>query len=232
MNSEPMGVGIEWTEHEVMLWETARIVGAILRGQALAGHPTSFALSLSSDFSEVALSSAPYQRDWLGAIGDGSYRTNTTFVGGFSPVGVMLGAATLGGSALGNASRKSQAAADASVAWRNLDQGILHVSNYGFYLDSAGRLAPFSFHHIQRIDLLGPGAAQWSATMAAGGVDTFRFSSVCTELVFVLWALARCPAHPQLLNFTWLPPAFVERVKYCGLMDQLGGGSLAALTQA
>jgi|JI10StandDraft_1071094.scaffolds.fasta_scaffold69824_2 hypothetical protein len=221
---------IEWTAHESMLWETARIVGAVLRGETLAGRPTNFALSLSNDYSEVVLASGTYERNWLGAIGDGTYRTNTTFVGGFSPMGIVLGGATLGGSALGNARRKSRAAADASIAWRPIDGGVVHVSNYGIYLDTSGQLLSFGYHSIQRMDLLGPGTAQWSATMASGGAETFQLSSVCVELVFALWALARCPAHPQLVNFTWLPETFMARVRYAGLDGQLGGGSLPMLT--
>jgi hypothetical protein len=224
--------GIEWTPHEVMLWETARIVGAVLRGESLPGNPCNFALSMSHDFSEVLLTSCPYDRQWLGAIGDGSYRTNTTFIGGFSPVGIMLGAATLGGSALANASRRSRAAADASVAWRACDRGALHVSNYGFYLDTGHQLYPFSYLAVQRVDLVGPGDAQWSVCMSDHSVQTFRFQSVGAELVFVLWALARCPTHPQLLNFTWLPEAFMARVRHADLVDHLGGGSLKMLHPA
>jgi hypothetical protein len=220
------GPAIEWTEHEVMLWETARIVGAILRGETLSSKHCNFALSLSDDFSEALLATGGFQRDWLGAIGDGTYRTNTTVVGGFSPVGVMLGAATLGASALGNASRKSKAAADASIVWRQLDSGWLHVSTRGFYLETRSQLHPFAFWSIQRIDLLGAGAVQWSAASCNGTVQTYRLSSVCAELAFVLWALARCPTHHQFLGMTWLPQAFMERVRFAGVVDALGGGSL------
>ena len=228
-NGNSLGQNIEWTPHEAMLWETARIVGAVLRGERLAGQPTTFALSMSNDSSEVILASAPYSREWLGAIGDGSYEKSTTFVGGYGLFGIGLGAATLAGSAARNRGRKSRAAADASIVWRQLDQGALHVGNCGFYIDTEGSLLAFGYEHLQRMELIGPGSAQWTASMQSGTVETFRFASTCVELVFALWALARCPNHPQLLNFTWLPNEFMERVKHAGLIDQLGGGSLTKL---
>jgi hypothetical protein len=223
------GRDVQWTEHEVMLWETARVVAAVMREEPLQARPCNFALSLSPDFSEVLLVTGGYSRQWLGALGDGSYQTSTTMVGGFGPAGIALAAATLGGSALGNARRKSKAAAAASVAWRDMDHGAIHVSTRGFYLDTGHQLMPFSFWDLQRVDLTAPGEAQWSATMSGGSIETFRFTSVCAEMVFALWALARCPTHPQFLNFTWLPAAFVERVRWAGLVDHLGEGILKQL---
>lgn len=223
------GPQIDWTSYESMLWETARVVGAVLRNEELPYKPCNFALSLGSGYDEVLIASAPFCRDWLGAIGNGDYQKSTTFVGGFSPVGVMLGAATLGASAIGNARRKSAAAAAASVVWRQLDAGLIHITTKGFYLEAQGQISPFGFWSIQRMDLIGPGNVQWSASMADGTSQTFRFASDAAEMAFVLWALACCPYHSQLHDFTWLPREFMDRVRYAHLEDQLGGGSLGML---
>jgi hypothetical protein len=133
----------------------------------------------------------------------------------------------LGASAANNSRKKAAAAAAASVAWRPLDSGVLHLSNYGAYFDTEGRLYPFSFGDFQRVELTGPGAVQVSASMSTGSVETFWIVSEAAELLFVSWAMMHCPDHPQFRQLTWLPPEFVARVRYAGLWDQVGGGLTA-----
>lgn len=67
-----------------------------------------------------------------------------------------------------------------------IDTGMIYVSAYGFYLSGEGGLYPWSwgFSWILRSD--------WA------------------ELVFVTWALAVHPRHPQLLTGGWLPPGWLD----------------------
>ena len=41
----------------------------------------------------------------------------------------------------------------------------------------------------------------------------WAIASDWAELVFVLWALARHPRHPQLINGEWLPPGWLEHAE-------------------
>lgn len=211
-----------WSTDELLLWETARIVGAVARGEPVTGQPAHFALNLSGDGTEGLLASVAYERKWLGAVGDGTYRTSTTFVGGFSPLGVVLGAATLGASAAGNARRRAEASRSAAECWRPCDQGTVHVSTHGFYLDVAGKLFAFRWSCVQRMSLIGPGVVQFTAEMAAGSVETYLLTSGAAEMVFAFWCVAACPAHPQFTGLVWLPEVFMARVRHFGLQDQLG----------
>ena len=215
-----------WTHEELLLWETARVVGAIIRSEPVHGHPAPFAMHLAGDGSEGLLVASGFQRRWLGIAGDGTYRTSTTFVGGFSPLGVVLGAATLGASAVGNARRRAKAARAATECWRPLDQGVVHVSTHGFYLDVAGRLFGFRWGCVQRMTLLAPGVVQFTAEMATGSVETYEVTSGAAEAMFAFWCLAACRSHPQFVGLVWLPEGFVSRVRTSGLLEQLGGGSL------
>jgi len=221
---------VTWTPSEAILWETARIVGDLRSGRPLTGRPGSFALSLGDGAAEHLLASVPYSRTWFGPAGDGTYRTSTTFVGGFSPVGILLGAATLGASAAGNARRRVQAANALENAWRPCDTGLLHVSDRGFYVETEGQIWAFRYGCIQRMDLVGPGAVQLTAEMADGTVSSYVVTSDGAEMLFAVWACFRCPDHPHFTGLVWLPQPFVARVRWAGLLDSLGGGQLRALS--
>jgi len=43
------------------------------------------------------------------------------------------------------------------------------------------------------------------------GATSWIIKSPWSELLFVLWALAVHPAHPQLLTAGWLPPGWLDR---------------------
>ena len=153
-----------------------------------------------------------FERAWFGAVGDGTYRSSTTFVGGFGPLGLALGAATLAGSAVGNTSRKARARVDATETWRPFDRGHLFVSAHGFYLGTGPGLLPFVHECVLRADLPAPATLELTCSMADGTQQSYVLTSWWAELVFLLWATRCNPHHPKLTNLGWLPRGFIDRL--------------------
>lgn len=128
-------------------------------------------------------------------------------------------------SAIGNGRRRAQAARAASLAWREFDAGVLHISTCGFYLENAGALLPFNYGCVQRMDLVGPGTVHFTAAgMDSGPVETFVVTSEAAELLFALWCVLHCPAHPQFRQFDWLPQPFLDLRALRRALDELGCG--------
>jgi len=152
--------------------------------------------------------SAPYALRKHRSMGDGSWSAPMIIAGGTGAFGVGL----LAGSVIGNASASSrarrQAAADAVPRWVVTEHGALHVSRYGFYL-AAQAPCPWPWESVTSATMVGPGSVHMSGDSVRGPVS-WIIDSDWSELVFVLWALARHPTHPQLLSGGWLPPGWVQ----------------------
>lgn len=207
---------IEWTPHESALWRTCEIINDLVRfGRWPQQIQVGFARQLSHE--EEIFLWGDYQRSWFGAVGDGSYQTSTFFAGGFSPVGVALGVATLGASAAGNAARKSRARKAAQATWRPFDAGQIYVSTHGFYLVPGNGVLAFGHPSIVQADLGAPGVLLATISMDQGGQEQFAITSMWAELIFVMWARAFCPGHPRLSNLGFLPAEFVQRAEHAGV---------------
>lgn len=57
--------------------------------------------------------------------------------------------------------------------------------------------------------MVGPGSMHLTGRSVNGEVS-WLLESDWSELAFILWALERHPAHPQLLGGGWLPPGWVH----------------------
>ncbi len=213
------GRTVEWTPHESALWRTCEIVaGLVRRGEPPEPMRVSFAHQLGVD--ERIFATSDYQRGWYGAGGDGSYRTSTFVAGGFSPLGVVLGAATLGASIAGNSARKANARRAAEQRWRTFDVGQIYVSTHGFYLlPSTGGVLAFGLSSLLQVDLGAPGVLVADISMDSGSQEQFAITTVWAELLFVLWARDYCPNHPRLERLGFLPQEFLARVEYAGVWD-------------
>jgi len=148
---------------------------------------------------ETLLAVSPYRRNIWAPGGDGTYVQKSTVVGGFGVLGIALGAATLGGSALANAARRQRAKRAMAPRWRPIDDGDLYVSSHGFYLSTRqGALLGFGWDCITQITREGSGALCFHAQLASGGSFDFQLCCDYSDLVFLLWAAARNPGHPQI----------------------------------
>lgn len=194
----------EWTEADSALWYTSQALADICdRKVPSLRADTLFALREK----EVAFASGQFALEAMRATGDGSYVHNSTIAFGTGAAGLAMTAGVLVGAAMGNASRRAQAMRDAQVCWRAESQGILTVTSQGFYLQTATSLLPWTWNAVDMmaVDSFNVVVLFGQST---GGAVTWRLQSVWSELVFVLWSLARHPNHPQLRDGSWLPPGW------------------------
>lgn len=194
------GVTGTWTQHDTALWHTLDILAMRLTG-TLDRRPTvltSFAHAWGPD--ETILAQGPYELMQFTAADGGSF-----LIGGTGGLGLAL----LAGTAIYSANRRTE-------KWRRVDQGQLSVSTHGFYLASAAGLRPWSWDGIDAVTVAGPGAVYLQGRSDQGAAVCWGVGSDWSELLFVLWALARHRQHPQLLDGAWLPPGWTARAAHHG----------------
>jgi hypothetical protein len=197
----PDGGSRPWTDADSALWHTVRILFAVDSGQLPdEGIATLFPLHPG----ERPLAQAGYQLDAMRAIGDGSYQRTGSFAFGTGALGLGLAVGTLAANASSNAAARARAEADAQIMWRPDSAGMLTVTNLGFYLVTATGTFWWNWESIDLMQVLAFNTIALQGRSEHGPV-TWRIFSYWSELVFVLWARARHPAHPQLPDGRWLP---------------------------
>lgn len=92
-----------------------------------------------------------------------------------------------------------------------IEQGTLFVSRYGWHMFTPS-VASWHWNGMTSASMMGPAAVHVTGETISGTVS-WMLQSDWAELVFILWALARHPRHPQLLGHGWLPPGWVEHAK-------------------
>lgn len=214
----------QWTDADGAMWHTCQIVADIeARRVPEARVSTYFALKPG----EVALVSGPYSLHELRADGDGSYGTSSLVLA-TSPamaVGSMIG------TIWGNSIARSRAEAAAQVMWRENLPGELIVTNLGFYLNEGGHLYWWNWDGIDALSMIGFNVVE----MSGQGVERpvlWRISSYWAELVFVLWAMARHPQHPQLPGRQWVPPGWAQWAAWKGYPCPMSGPWSPVSTEA
>ena len=166
---------------------------------------------------EIAFAEGPVAVESFHAVGDGSRPSSSTFLATSGRFGLAIGAATY---AIVNANRQAQAVADATPMWRPALHGSVVVTSQGFYLlDHSGKL-DWDWDSIELMQVVGFGCVVLQGQSANGPV-TWRISSDWAELIFVLWAMARHPGHPQLLERSWIPPRWPEWAEQRGYRPHL-----------
>lgn len=188
------------------MWHTCQIVSDIAaRTVPAARVPTLFPLRDN----EIAFATGAVAVDSFHAVGDGSYVASSRVMAGTGMFGLALGAATMAGSAIGNASRRAQAAVDATAMWRPIVNGTVVVASQGFYLlDQSGKF-DWDWDSIELMQVVGFTSVLMQGRSTNGPV-TWRITSDWAELIFVLWAMARHPQHPQLVDGSWVPAVWAE----------------------
>lgn len=186
-----------WTARDAALWHTCDVLDALAtdRVDLLAPVATTFPASIGAG--ERFLATAPYTLAEFFPLGDGSYR--------------RVQGGRMGGlpAAVGNARRRSAAAAAATPRWNPVESGWLFLSTHGFYLAGSG-IRPWPWTDVTAATMTAPGAVHLYGESAAGAVS-WTVHSDYAELLFAVWARTRHPDHPQLAAAAWLPPDWSER---------------------
>lgn len=205
--------------HDSAVWRTVWINDLVDLGTFDTAEvvPTTFAPHLGAD--ERVVGAGPViQFDFVPG-GDGSY-LHQSGGGGFlisSSPGVLAAGAgfAIAGAALrgmGNARRRREAEQLAQEQWRQVDAGILYVSQHGFYLHTPHGLFPWGWGAIPSAELVGPAQLLLSGNSESGPVH-WILQSDWAELAFTFWARARHPHHPQFSGGGWVPPGWVQRAQ-------------------
>ncbi len=197
--------------HDAAIWHTCHINELIDSG-SLGSWPvlgTHFPPRLGTG--EHMLVSGGFVLHDHTAIGDGSYVHDGSFFYASGRGGLALTAGLAGVTALGNASRRAAARADATPQWRVIDHGQLWVSTHGFYLMTANGLFPWGYDSIEGAQLVAP-ASVWFTGQSDSGQIAWILASDWAELIFTLWARVRHIQHPQFEGGRWVPPGWRERV--------------------
>ncbi|WP_409185179.1 hypothetical protein F9C11_13350 [Amycolatopsis sp. VS8301801F10] len=145
------------------------------------------------------------------ALGDGSWSVSTPFVFGTGAVGAGLVAGSLVGGAIARSRARQAAAAAAVPRWVPIEQGGIYLSPHGFHLYTP-RVLAWSWNSITGATMVAPAVAHVTGDSKNGPVS-WLIQSEWAELLFVTWANAMHPRHPQLVTGQWLPPGWVEHAQ-------------------
>ncbi|WP_127841468.1 hypothetical protein [Actinomyces wuliandei] len=194
----------QWTGQDFVWWNTAAVLTAVRRGRR--PNPVSPVIDpvrrvLAPD--EVMLASCD-ARLLMWRRGDATYAPSRGFFLAGGPVGLALSAAFLGGQAYLNRRRRQAAQADAVERWRHVADARLSVSTHGIYLATGEGVMPVPFAEVQEVRLTTTGEVVMAAANAHGSAR-WMLRAQWAELVLVLWATRYMPAHPQLVDRSWLP---------------------------
>lgn len=145
------------------------------------------------------------------SIGDGTYVHDAGFFFASGRYGAALTAGVAIGRAVGNRSRR-RAAADAAVPrWCLVDDGLVHVSDFGFYLQSRRGLLPWGWGAVTSAQLVGPGRL-WMSGNSTNGPVQWIVDSDWAVLILTMWARVRHPRHPQFEQGAWIPEGWAARI--------------------
>ncbi|MEO7059217.1 MAG: hypothetical protein ABI083_05845 [Lapillicoccus sp.] len=201
--------------HDSAIWHTVDINIWLDEGhlERRAAIGTRFPLRFDAD--ERALAQGDFTLLSYVAAGDGSYTHNGGFFFATGAAGLALTAVAAAGRAAANSRRRAQAAAEAAMQWRPTDGGQLTVTSHGFYLAARQGFYPWVYPAIDTASMMGPQQVQLSGQSDHGPVQ-WVIVSVWAELIFTLWARAVHPRHPQIVEQTWIPPGWLDRLKVAG----------------
>jgi hypothetical protein len=159
---------------------------------------------------EKILAHGPFELLAWQAPGDGSYMHSNGMVVATGRGGLAMMAGFAAVQAIGNSSRRRDAAAMSQPRWTPIDHGTLAIGNFGFYLHTPTGIHPWSWDGIHLASLTGPGQLSIDGVSANGPVK-WILNSHWAELVFMLWASVCNPSHPQMTGRTWLPQDWMTK---------------------
>jgi hypothetical protein len=202
-----------WTFRDQMLLRTAQVVHAYVHGEfdQILPVPVEFAVGGSYPDNRI-VAVAPFSLHSFESRGDGAYAHDNGFFFATGGVGLAITAGTAIGRAVGNARRRADAARAVQPAWYHLDDGMLCVNQFGFYLRTPTNLLWWDWDSILECHMVEPGRVGMLG-MTQAGQCTYLIQSDLAELVFASWAVRRQPQHAQFRHRVWLLPEWVDRYR-------------------
>lgn len=195
-----------WGAADAALWHTLSIVASIENREVPEQRASTF---FALQPNELAFAAGPFAIDSLRAAGDGSYVQNSSFVFGTGVLGAAMTLGTLAANAGSNAARRNRAIQDAQVMWRPDSNGLITVTNQGFYIQTHSGHFRWSWSAIKLAQMSSFSVLVFQGESARGPV-TWRLTSDWAELIFALWALMVHPSHPQFVDGSWVPDNWIR----------------------
>lgn len=215
-----------WTQRDDALLHTCRLANLMITGGDLSGVPEVTAVFACEVPGERLWAAGLFRlSDWR-ALGDGSweapppgqpYKAPGLLGAGLAVAGLVPGIAlpaVIARRAYTEGHLRRQAEADAVPRWVAIADGWLFSSAYGFYLQTSTGVYPWPWEGVTSASLTGPGSLRVTVKNGSGSA-LWLLESDWAELIFVTWALARHPKHPDLVN-GWLPPGWIEYARAWG----------------
>ena len=196
-----------WNTHDEALLTALTWREAIRRGEPpAAGQPESARVTMCLGEGERELAQGTYKGCVWGVEGDGSYVRSTTLeVRGYR----VVASESLTDMAL-NWYNQSRAIAAATPHWITVATGGLVVTSLGVYFEQRdGTWVGWAWANLTGVRVSRPGSVEVSFGTDEGAA-TELLVSIHAELVFLAWAAAVHPDHPQLVGDSWLPPGWVD----------------------
>jgi hypothetical protein len=198
-----------WTDRDTALWHTCEMLCDLAGGKAptpVAGTVTAFPPSIAVH--ETMLAAGPFSLSDFRPLGEGTYFRDMSFFWASGAGGLATTAAFAAARPAGNAQRRDDAIAETVPRWLYLDHGWIFVSTAGFYLQTSHGLLTWPWGAVTAAPMLAPGVMHLLGESQRGPV-AWALRSDWAELVFVSWAFARHPDHPQLAGGQWIPPGWL-----------------------
>lgn len=206
-NSVPL-----WTNRDEVLRYTCHLA-ALMAG----GHSTKDVAEVLAPFppahgnDEKLWATGGFVLSDFRSLGDGTWQVNTPFVFGTGAVGLGLVAGSLVGGSIAKSRARRAAQAAAVPRWVPIEHGTLYLSEYGFYLHTPAVLR-WHWSALTGASVVSPATVHFTGDSANGPVS-WLLQSDWAELLFVSWALAIHPRHPQLLTGGWLPQGWLDHAR-------------------
>ncbi|WP_258049969.1 hypothetical protein [Streptomyces finlayi] len=194
-----------WSSLDDHLWHSCEIVADLLAG-GLARRPL-IATTARLERGDRALAVGPGKRSTWRAPGNGRYQHNSVVAVG-NPTFVI---GSLLGSAIGNSSRRRQAARDAQARWMVDGPGEVTITCQKLHFASSAGGLDLDWKALSTIDLVSVATFQTSFVNTHGQRVKTMVHTPWASLAFAVAAITAFPAHPRLLSGGWLPPGFEQK---------------------
>jgi len=216
-----------WDSCDSALWYTCEIAADLM-----AGRRPGITLDVVAPFppdaqNQPSGASGDFALYELRANGDGSYLRNQGFFFATGALGLAATAAIAMGRAAGNNARRRAAIEATTPRWTAIDGGHLYLACSGFKMHSATGLFPWAYSDVDSAQMVAPQCVSFQGLSSRGPIS-WVVSSMWAELLFITWALARHPRHPQVVSGGWLPPGWLQRCKTYGQHTRLATAALAS----
>ncbi|MEU9102120.1 hypothetical protein [Streptomyces sp. NPDC048361] len=198
-----------WSPFDEYLWHSCDILADVLEGH-VARRPI-VATTARLGHGDRALATGPGLSLTWKALGSGRY--THTRVAAFGHPAFVIG--SLVGSAVGNSTRRRQAARAAQPRWVVDGTGDVTLTLRRLHFAHAAEL-DLEWGALTSIELASADVFQTSFVNTRGARMTVRVQTPWASLAFALAAITAFPAHPRLLNRSWLPADFEQRCARMG----------------